>query len=99
MSTDKSPRRISATRHRLREDGPVYARSEEQDYLEPDGGTLATMRIRSRAREQGGRQTCAAQTIPPEHCTGLESDVTADQRRGVYILFAAVVVLITAVPV
>ena len=61
----------------------------------------ASRRTASQARfllltQSGERPLRRARSLRLEHCTRLGSDVTADQRRGVYILIAAAAVIIIA---
>jgi hypothetical protein len=77
---DESRKRISPARQRMRADGPAYARSREQDELEPNGGTLAPLRIKNRTRQRGGTQTCVAEKVPRQHRAGLGADVNDDNR-------------------
>jgi hypothetical protein len=51
VTGDESQKEFLRHANECEQNGPVYARSRKQDYLEPNGGTLAPMRFKNRARK------------------------------------------------
>ena len=66
--------------------------------MESNGGAVAFVCFELREPARNGRPTIrAGEKAPPESSPWVVASLTADQRRGVYILTAAAAALIAAV--